>query len=95
MIFMEKIKGRTLRDWIAEGFFNDKNKLLNSKRVLNCLLQVAVGLNYIHKRGLIHQQIIPDYVFVENDRILKVGCMCSANLVVGKLAKNFCIGGSP
>lgn len=55
LIFMEKLKGRTLRDWISEGFFVDKNKYLNSKRVLNCVLQVAVGLNYIHKRGHIHQ----------------------------------------
>jgi serine/threonine protein kinase len=61
---MEKLRGRTLRDWITEGFFSDKNKYLNSKRILNCILQIAVGLNYIHKRGHIHQELIPDYIFV-------------------------------
>lgn len=65
-MFMEKLKGRTLRDWIGEGFFVDKNKYLNSKRMLNCLLQIAVGLNYLHKRGGLHQELIPDYIFVEN-----------------------------
>ncbi len=52
---MEKLKGKNLRDWISEGFFADKNKYLNAKRILNCILQISVGLNYIHKRGHIHQ----------------------------------------
>jgi serine/threonine protein kinase len=52
---MEKLRGRNLRDWINEGFFTDKNKYLASKRILNCILQISVGLNYIHKRGSIHQ----------------------------------------
>jgi len=64
MIFLEKLKGKTLRDWLAEGFFADKNKYLNSKRVMNCFLQIAMGLNYIHKRGIIHQNLIPDHIYV-------------------------------
>ena len=66
LIFLEKLKGKTLRHWIKEGFFEDKNKYLNSKRVLNCLLQIAVGLNYIHKRNVVHQELIPDSIYVEN-----------------------------
>ena len=89
------MKGRTLRDWISEGFFADKNKYLNSKRILNCVLQIAVGLNYIHKRGIVHQEVIPDYVFVENDRILKIGHLGALNPVMNKFTKNFTVGGSP
>jgi serine/threonine protein kinase len=95
LIFLEKLRGKTLRDWIIEGFFSDKNKYLNSKRVMNCFLQIAVGLNYIHKRGIIHQCVTPDNVYVENDRILKVGNICSVNLVVGKMVKNSSVGGPP
>lgn len=62
---------------------------------MNCFLQIAVGLNYIHKRGLIHQCVTPDNIYVENDRILKIGNICSVNLVVGKMVKNSSIGGSP
>lgn len=62
---------------------------------MNCFLQIAVGLNYIHKRGYVHQSLIPDNIYVENERILKIGNMCHANLVMSKIAKNFCIGGSP
>jgi serine/threonine protein kinase len=62
---------------------------------MNCLLQVAVGLNYIHKRGIVHQAVSPDNIYVENDRILKIGNISCANLVVGKLVKNSSIGGSP
>lgn len=64
LIFLEKLKGKTLRDLIEEGFFSDKNKYLNSKRLMNCLLQIAVGLNYIHKRGYVHQNLIPDNIYV-------------------------------
>jgi serine/threonine protein kinase len=95
LIFLEKLKGKTLRDWISEGFFSDKNKYLNSKRVMNCFLQMAVGLNYIHKRGIVHQCMTPDNIYVENDRILKIGNICSVNLGVGKMVKNCSVGGPP
>lgn len=62
---------------------------------MNCFLQIAVGLNYIHKRGYVHQALIPDNIYVENDRILKIGNMCNANFVMSKIVKNFSIGGSP
>ena len=55
MIFLEKLRGKTVRDWIKEGFYMDKNKYLNSKRVINTALQIAVGLHYIHRRNSIHQ----------------------------------------
>ena len=95
LIFLEKLRGKTLRDLISEGFFRDKNKYLNSKRLMNCFLQIAIGLNYIHKRGYIHQALIPDNIYVENDRILKIGNICSVNYVMSKMTKNFCVGGSP
>jgi len=62
---------------------------------MNCILQIAIGINYIHKRGIIHQSLIPDNIFVENDRILKVGNMALSNMVMGKMSKNFSVGGSP
>jgi serine/threonine protein kinase len=95
LIFLEKLRGRTLRDWLVEGFFSDKNKHLNAKRAMNCLLQVAVGMNYLHKRGVVHQAVTPDHIYVENDRILKIGNLFSVNLAVGRLTKNASIGGPP
>ena len=64
LIFLEKLRGRTLRDWISEGFFADKNRYLNSKRALNCFLQLAVGVNYIHKRDIVHQAVTPDHIYI-------------------------------
>ena len=84
-----------MRDWVIEGFFSDKNKYLNSKRAMNCILQIAIALNYVHKRGVIHHAVTPDNIYVENDRILKLGNMCGVNLAVGKLTKNVSIGGPP
>jgi serine/threonine protein kinase len=68
---------------------------LNSKRALNCILQIAIGLNYIHKRNFVHQELIPDNIFIENDRVLKIGNMLSINTIVGKIIKNSFAGASP
>lgn len=63
--------------------------------MLNCLLQIAVGLNYIHKRNVIHQELVPDNIFIENEKILKIGNLLSFNSIVGKMTKNSFAGGSP
>jgi serine/threonine protein kinase len=63
-IFAEKVSGKTLRDWINADFFKDKNKIINSKRILNVLLQVAVGMHYLHRKGFVHQSITPDNIYV-------------------------------
>jgi|JI6StandDraft_1071083.scaffolds.fasta_scaffold10351_7 serine/threonine protein kinase len=47
-IFVEKVQGVTLRDLIEANFFRDKNRIINSKRILNVLLQIAVGVHYLH-----------------------------------------------
>ena len=80
---------------MSEGFFKDKNKYLNSKRILNCLLQIAVGLNYIHKRGVVHQELIPENIYVEGEKILKIGGITAVNGAASKLTKGIFAGGSP
>lgn len=64
-IFVEKIQGKTLRDWMVADFFKDKNKVLNSKRVLNTLLQIAVGVHYLHRKNFTHHELTPDNIYVE------------------------------
>jgi len=49
----------------------------------------------IHRRGHIHQELIKDYIFVENDKVLKIGHLSGVNRLMGKLFKNLSIGGSP
>jgi serine/threonine protein kinase len=31
---------------------------------MNCILQIAIALNYVHKRGLVHQAVTPDNIYV-------------------------------
>ncbi len=62
---------------------------------MNCFLQIAIGLNYIHKRGTIHQAVYPDHIYVENERILKIGNLTTVNFDAGKMIKNCTVGGSP
>ena len=68
---------------------------MNSKRILNTLLQIAVGLNYVHKRSVVHQELIPDHIYIENDKIIKIGNFYNFNAITGKMSKNSCAGGSP
>lgn len=94
-IFVEKLQGRTLRDWILSDFFRDKNRVLNSKRILNVLLQVAVGVHYLHRKGFTHHELTPDNIYVEQEKCLKIGNMYNFNGVVGKPTKSPFVGGSP
>lgn len=94
-IFAERVSGKTLRDWINADFFKDKNKIVNSKRILNVLLQVAVGMNYLHRKGFVHQTLTPDNIYVEQDKCLKIGNMYNFNGGVSGIAKSPFVGGSP
>ncbi len=94
-IFVERVQGRTLRDWMNADYFNDQNKNINTKRIVNILLQIAVGVNYLHRKGYVHQELSPDSIYIENEKCLKIGNMYSFNGGVSRIAKKPFVGGSP
>mgnify|MGYP003692029577 CR=1 FL=1 len=63
--------------------------------MINTILQVAVGLNYIHRRGTIHQELVPDHVYVENDKIMKIGNLYNFNGLMSKHNRHCYTGASP
>ena len=72
-IIMEHLEGRSLR--------TELNSLLRLPpvQVVHYLLQVCNGLNYAHKRGIIHQDIKPGNIFVlpgGRAKILDFGLAC-------------------
>lgn len=63
-IIMEYLSGLTLREIIGQGFG------LPMSRVLKILMQIAAALDYAHGQGVVHQDVKPGNIFVqENDRV--------------------------
>jgi serine/threonine protein kinase len=64
-ITMELVKGRTLRDLIAEG-------PISPKRALQIAAPVADGLARAHEAGIVHRDLKPDNVMVTDDGFVKI-----------------------
>ncbi|MEW6279650.1 MAG: serine/threonine-protein kinase [Candidatus Eremiobacterota bacterium] len=56
-IVMELVQGKTLRTLAREG--------LSRETIFHCLLQVLQGLHFAHQRGVLHRDIKPDNVMVD------------------------------
>jgi len=64
---MEYCRGRTLRDLIING--------LAHNRVFGWTLlrQIADGLAHIHSHGMIHRDLKPDNIFLDDQQNVKIG----------------------
>lgn len=58
VIFADYIEGESLRKWI------NQSKLTTLEQILNVAIQFAWGLNAIHVRGLVHQDVKPENVLM-------------------------------
>lgn len=58
-IFMEYIEGSSLRDCILRG------QIREIKLLLQIAFQVAIGIDYIHSKKIIHQDIKPGNILIE------------------------------
>ncbi len=73
-IAMEFVKGQSLGDLIRQ-----KGKL-EEKDAVRYVLQAARGLAYAHKRGLIHRDIKPDNLLINEHDMLKIADMGLAKI---------------
>jgi serine/threonine protein kinase len=65
-IATEFIDGRSLRDMLRSGV-----RLMPS-RAAEIAAQIADGLDFVHKRGLVHRNICPDTVMVLRNGVVKI-----------------------
>lgn len=65
-IIMEYLSGITLRHIIDTGF------RLPLSRILRILTQVCAGLNYAHQQGVVHQDVKPGNIFIQEDEKVKI-----------------------
>lgn len=85
-IFSEWMEGGSLREWIGrrvsvpgagEGEFLP-GRLYHggdeevAERIIDISIQIARGLHYAHKHGIIHQDVKPDNILLTEDGVAKV-----------------------
>ncbi|MFI8087295.1 protein kinase [Streptomyces sp. NPDC086080] len=70
-VFAEYVSGGSLRDLIADRSLYEGAPREASARVLDLAVQCARGLEHAHRRGLVHQDVKPANILVE-DGVAKV-----------------------
>lgn len=75
-IAMEFLPGGSLKQRITGERFS-------MEQCLEWMKQLAIGLNYAHKRGVVHQDIKPDNIFITQDGNLKIGDFGLALIATG------------
>ncbi len=69
---------------------------LSLEHALNWMKQLASGIAFAHKRGVVHQDIKADNIFITNEGDLKIGDFGLARLLVGRVGTaNTKIMGTP
>lgn len=78
---MEYLPGGNLASRLSRG-------ALPLEECLNWMRQLAAGLGFAHKRGVVHQDIKSDNIFITKAGDLKIGDFGLAKLLVGKVHYN-------
>jgi len=66
---MEYVEGKTLYDDLAKG------KIFSEKEALDIIIQVARALEHAHSQGLIHRDVKPKNIMINNEGIVKLADM--------------------
>ena len=62
--------------------FNTKKVHIPETYLLNCLIQIAKGLNYAHDRDICHADMKPENIFVTESGELKLGDLGLSKVLV-------------
>ena len=68
---MEYCEGTDLRKFINN--YKIKNELIDEKIIYKIVLQLCIGLSYIHKMKLIHRDLKPENIFINKNNEVKLG----------------------
>jgi surface protein len=60
-----------LKQYIEEQ--NKSNCLIDEKIISDIIIQICIGIKEIHKNKLIHRDLTPDNIFMDNNKKIKIG----------------------
>ena len=66
-IVMEYVNGESLK-----GFLEARTALLQLSQILNLAKQACLGLDYAHRKGILHRDIKPGNLLVDREGIVKI-----------------------
>ncbi|WP_378955428.1 serine/threonine protein kinase [Pelosinus sp. sgz500959] len=78
-IVMEYIDGITVHQWIMDRNFLDPVTYFNTSLFIG--LEICKGLDYAHKKGILHRDIKPLNSFISNYGVIKVGDFGLARII--------------
>ena len=52
---------------------HQKNEYFSEEQILNWMIQLLLGLSYIHGKGIIHRDIKPQNIFIQNKYLICIG----------------------
>ena len=70
-IIMEYGGDKNLKQFIDD--YKDKSELIQENIILNIIYQLVQGLREIHKNKLIHRDLTPDNIFIDENNGIKIG----------------------
>ena len=54
-------------------YINEQEHLIEEKIIKDIIIQICLGLKEIHKNKLIHRDLTPDNIFMDNNKKIKIG----------------------
>jgi serine/threonine protein kinase/tetratricopeptide (TPR) repeat protein len=88
-IVMEFMRGKTLREFLAEGSFR-----LDGPEGLDIAIQVAKGLEAAHEKAIIHRDIKPANIFITEKNVAKILDFGVAKVLEAGEVQAFAMGAS-
>lgn len=52
--------------------YKEKNELLEEELIMNWFIQLVQGLQYLHNNKIIHRDIKPQNIFINDEGVLKL-----------------------
>ena len=70
-ILMEYAGEKNLKQFIQD--YKNKNELIDEKIIIHIILQICEGLKEIHDNKIIHRDLTPDNIFINDNNKIKIG----------------------
>jgi len=70
-IIMEYVRGKNLKQFIED--FKNKGQLIEEKIITKIIEQICFGLRDIHDENIIHRDLTPDNILIDENYKIKIG----------------------